>query len=231
MGKNWLNTRATWHFVQFDDETTGRAALFNHRSERLPWARDIKRLLFTISDDTHELSIYRIDHIPVVPIPISSAMYRMSSCDVTKIQEFVEWPGAEAIYSGFTRFDLSESIPSDWLADAISNKWRTESVPGWWLINRGVLGISFLREAVDIRNGDTISIEATALSVSLYRGSIAENEALDERRIFKIFSIDDLEIERLTKILSVDSAILLRNFIRRHKYFIYTYATAINLPF
>jgi hypothetical protein len=69
------------------------------------------------------------------------------------------------------------------------------------------------------------------LKVSLYFGSIAENEALDERRIFKVFDINDLEMNRLTKILSTDSAIRLRSMVRRLRFTIYNYSLSIGLPF
>lgn len=163
MSENWLHTRINWQSVVCEDGTQADVAVIPHRKARLPWARDINRLLVAINRDYGTLGIYRQDRIPSSLLPLSGTMSCLTRPNMLKINEFFEWPAATAVYQGYTGQPLADGMMTLTLSDALSTSFRTEPQPGWQLCHRGAVGVSFLRDTDDGR----YCIEATVDRVRL----------------------------------------------------------------
>ena len=220
---SWLGTKARWQLVRFDDNTDGRAALIFFRRQRLPWVSDKKYLLAAINSSDHSLRLYKMDTMPAEPLPAYSALLTLNSTSnlLTKLEQFFDWPMVEAVYSGYTRMDLTENIQANWIAEATMERWRVAPIAGWWPVHRGGLGLSFLRDAVDVRDNTSCCIEVTPTKIRIYQGPIAENEALADQRIIKLWNLHDLDVIRLHQILGPDDLVKVRQISRQWRYWLY----------
>ena len=225
--KAWLGIKADWYTIQLDNGQTVQAALLRHRKERLPWANDMDKLLVTITYDTHEWAIYRRDTLPTDPLRYSAAMYRMTDIHLTKLQEFFNWPVAQAILDAYTLCPVSAGIPTYMLADEVMKEWRKKPIAGWWPCHRGDYGISFLRNTSDGRN----CIEVRPTKVHVYSGAIEENEALLDKRIIKTWQIEELDLAKMTQLLPKPDCIETRLLCRTLMFLFYNIALKLDLPF
>ncbi len=232
-GRPWLSIRALWQPVRFDNATSGRAALVTHRRERLPWHADQKSLLVAINDSDRLLLLYDSDQIPRTPLSINRAMLSLSSASycLTQISEFFNWPPAEAICAEYTQSDLLEDLPSRLLADNIWNRWRNKPIAGWQPAHRGNLGVSFLRDVLDVRNNSICCVEVSASAVLLYAGPLLDNQALIEFRVIGRWDALELDVENMRDILALDDIILIRQLMRCYRFWAYEYALEIEKPF
>lgn len=226
MSENWLHTEINWQSQVFDDGTQCDVAVLQHRKARLPWVRDLSRLLVALNREYGTLGIYRTDKIPSV-LPLSGMVTSLTRPNMLKINEFFEWPQATAIYHGFTGMNLPDGMPTLTLSDALGTNFRVEPVAGWQPCHRGALGLSFLRDSAD----GTYCIEATVDRVRIYRGPIEDNQGLDDHRVLKSFRINELVMPRLTKYVSRPDAVSIRLMERYIALWVFEESVAQDLPF
>jgi hypothetical protein len=223
---SWLHTRVPWSPIKFDSGLEGRAALFPHRKQRLPWAPHLERLLVVICN--HELGIYKYDTIPSHPLPYADAIFLTKVVALTSLQEWFEWPCTEAIYDGQSAGeDIVEGLPTPCLTQALLKEWHKKSfVAGWWPTNRGAIGLSFLRNLQDGQRCVEIRAQSRVL---VYRGTLAQNEALYDHRIVKAFGLH--AVDQMQGFVSDPDYTSCRELLRRLRVFCWGYALEQDLPF
>jgi hypothetical protein len=221
---SWLHTRAHWFHVRYDNESTGKAAIFPHERSRLPLDPDLNRLLVVIAD--RELSVYKLDKVPTFPLLYDKPLLRMTIPNLTQIQEFWPWPHAEAIHASFTGTDCSESLPKPWLYRELINEFNLHPISkGWIPVNRGSLGLSYVRDLVD---GERC-VEVQATRILLYKGPFHDNEALYDHRVTRIFGIH--EIPKARVLMQDNDFIEIRLLMRRMRIAIWDLVVLQDLPF
>lgn len=210
----------------FDSGIEGRAAVFPYVQRRLPWMTNpINRLLVTICKD--ELGIYKYPEIPSYPLPYADAMVLTRVISLRTLSEFFEWPYVEAITSGYSGELLEDTLPTSGLTHVIMAEWHRKPFTDgkdWWVINRGPLGVSFLR---DLENGNCIEIRTARIMI--YNGPLSQNEALLDNRVIQTWQLHDFDKARPA--MTDLEYMVCRALIRNIRYRIWLYACEQDLPF
>jgi hypothetical protein len=150
---------------------------------------------------------------------------------LSALAEFVVWPDSEAVYSEYTGLDLAEMNPSDLFTNQIVNRWTTSKIPGWYLIDRGPAGISFVSEIADVSNGQKRAVELTDNWLAVYKDCLLKSSALAAQDQIACLRSHQLEMDGLKRLMSTDDAITVRQLTRTFRYWLYQEAVRYDLPF
>jgi hypothetical protein len=232
MAKTWIGITADWQPVKFRDHTQGKAALLPFRKQRLPWLSDQSRILVAIHGGLQLLLLYKLDHMMSYELDVPAAFLKITARDLTLkiLAEFLDWPMCEAAWSGFARQDLVETTSQSWLGDAALKCWNKKPLPDWTPVHRGALGLSFLRD-VKLKSGVHGCLELTAQALILYNGSLAENEALLDRKIRQRWTVTAMEFYALNAVLDDETSIMARLLMRRYRQWVFQHQLEYELPF
>jgi hypothetical protein len=225
---SWIGTSVVWTPASVDGLHSGKAALVELRRPRLPWYRG-KYLLAVVANQ--KLMLFKGDRLPQDTLCSNDTLLTIGSSELTLklLAEYFEWPDIQAVHDGYLKTDLAQSFePQRWLRDGILQRFHKEPLPGWWPVHRGALGISFLRNVMEGTN----CAEITSTALNLYRGPIADNEALQENRIFKRFGVHEMEVNALHDVLpDVDEVVQVRLMMRKYLFWQYEFCQDHELPF
>ena len=163
-GRSWLGTRLPWVPVR-TPSGTGRATVVTIKYNRVPWLRSQKFAVAVIChDDDFSLRLYADEKIEPDAIIETKPFWMANneSATLEAINEVVNWPAAEACYSAYHGKDLADEFPLHLFSQQLIALWNEASVPDWWIIERGGnLGVSFVSQLVDLRDGVRRAVELT----------------------------------------------------------------------
>lgn len=224
--------RAPWHPVSLSNGASGRATIVNYKRERAPWLRSGGRAVAVI--DHSDFSLKLVESPEIGPDLLNKRVFSFldqATISLSALEEFLAWPLTEAVYTEFTGYDLAEAFPSRDFAKGLMDRWAKASVPGWWYIDRGALGISFISELVQIVDGRPHAVEISDRHFVIYKNDLLGSSALADKDKIRTIRIDQLHFDRLTALLGKDDAINVRVIARYYRYWLYELALESELPF
>ena len=224
---SWIHTRVQWDHIIWSDGTGGRAAIFPCSQARMPWLKvPPRKLMVTLSKQ--ELGIYKYDDIPESQISRTDKIVLSTRVlYLRQLAEFFDWPNVESIVNGYSGDLLEDTLPALGLTHTLMDEWKQRpfvTEPGWWVINRGPLGVSFLR---DMSDGNCVEVR-TAKAI-VYAGPLAENDALLDSKIIKAWQLHEFNNSR--DYMSSNDHMMCRALIRNIRYRIWLYACEQDMPF
>lgn len=105
--------------------------------------------------------------------------------DIVSCYEYYDWPWGEAVWSGFTGKDLADAYEPFKYHDAIARSWLRAALPGWWLIDQGLLGPSVITECRTLA-GDAAIVEVSARGISIH---LCDGRNMDIDAAIHIFTV------------------------------------------
>jgi len=227
--RSWLGNRIVWH-PTICDGAYGRAARVTFRRERSPWLSSGKMVAAFISHQDFTLKLYTLRLCALEPSQCFFTTDR-NALSLSSMAEFLEWPDSEAVYSEYTGLDLAEMNPSDLFTNQIFNRWSAAKVRGWYLIDRGPAGISFVSEIVDVSSGQKRAVELSDHWFAVYKDGLLKSSAFTAQDQIACLRIHQLEMSCLKRLMSTDDAITVRQIARMFRYWLYQEAVRYDLPF
>lgn len=228
--RSWLGNRIVWHPTNCVGEP-GRATSVVFRRERLPWLTSGKMVTAFISHQDFTLKFYDTQRLDALEPSRCFFTTNRNELSLSSIAEFLEWPDSEAVYSEYTGLDLAEMNPSDLFTDQIVNRWSGSKVPGWYLIDRGPAGISFVSEIADISCGQKRAVELSDHWFAVYKDGLLKSSAFTAHDQIACLRIHQLEMDCLKRIFSSYDAVIVRQIARMFRYWLYQEAVRYDLPF
>lgn len=228
--RSWLGNRIVWHPTNCAGEP-GRATKVIYRRERLPWLTSEKMVAAFISHEDFTLKFYDTQRIDALAPSLCFFSTDRNELSLSAMAEFMEWPDSEAVYSEYTGLDLAEMNPSDLFTNQIFNRWSASKVPGWYLIDRGAAGISFVSEMADVSSGQKRAVELSDHWFAVYKDGLLKSSAFTAQDQIACLRFHQLEMDCLKRLMSTDDAISVRQIARMLRYWLYQEAVRYDLPF
>ena len=228
--RSWLGNRLMWHPTQTTVGSRGRAANVFYRRERIPWLGSKKIITAFIGHDDFCLRFYdtpRLDDLSTDKCFMKIESFALS---ISELAEFLFWPDSEAVYTEFSGRRLTEVYPSNLFVDQLLTRWTSVKKPGWYLIDRGTCGVSFVSEMAGIDNSSRHAIELTDHEFAVYKCGLLQSSALAERDQLIRLDIEQLDIDRLRTILLPDDAVTVRYLARLTQRWLYELAVEYENP-
>lgn len=228
--RSWLGNRIDWHPTCCDGDA-GRATRVIFRRERLPWLSSIKMVSAFISHQDLTLRFFDTQRLDALEPSQCFFITDRNELSLSALAEFMEWPDSEAVYSEYTGLDLAEMNPSDLFTNQIVNRWSASKVPGWYLIDRGPAGISFVSEVADVTTGQKRAVELSDYTFVVYKEDLLKSSAFAARDQIACLLTHQLELNSLKRFMSTNDAIIVRHIARMYRYWLYQEAVRYDLPF
>ncbi|NTV48111.1 MAG: hypothetical protein HGB32_03580 [Geobacteraceae bacterium] len=227
----WLGIRLKWQPVK-TYRGEGRGTLVCCQNHRLPWLVNKAHITAVIYHFEHRLEFF--DAAAVTDLNDSMRpFWRLDreTFSLNAVSELTPWPSAQALYYSFTGEDLTEEYRSIIPINEFISEWRASINPGWWIIDRRGVGIALVNEFITINDGDIHAIELSPSGVSVYKYGLLKGADLADRDRILLLKIEQLDLDRLTKLFSKKDAISIRLAARLYHKTIYKLAIKYELPF
>lgn len=228
--QSWLGNRIVWHSTTCEG-AHGRAARVVFRRERLPWLTSGKMVTAFISHKEFTLRFFDTQRLDALESSLCFFTTDRNALSLSSLAEFLEWPGSEAVFSEYTGLDLAEMNPSDLFTNQIVKRWSASKVPGWYLIDRGPAGISFVSEMAEVSSGQKRAVELSDHWFAAYKEDLLKSSAFTAQDQIVCLRIHQLEMGCLKRLMSTDDAITVRQIARMFRYWLYQEAVSYDLPF
>lgn len=228
----WLGIRHQWTNHLSPSRGEYRATRVEYNKQRLPWLQSEKLVTAAIFEQGHTLELFDTADPGAV-----SGLYSFWKSDryiftLNALAEFTRWPTTEALYFGFTGIDLPTNFRAVFDADGFVRKLKRYGLTGWYVIERGSsAGVSLVRELADVRDGSHRAVEVSCEGVAVYRYDLLRGSSMHEGDMIMHFQAMQLDMPRLRRFFSLESAISIRQAVRHYHLVMYELAVDYGLPF
>jgi hypothetical protein len=224
----WLGIRLAWRSVNTYCGA-GRSAVVDFRKLRLPWLVNRSLITAVIYPD-HRLEFFDAPAIADLNDTMKPFWtFDRETFSLNAISDLTPWPAAQGLYFEFTGFDLTEEYRSIIPVNDFIDVWRSNDVPGWWILDRRGEGITLVRDYESI-DGAVHAVEISYRGLSVYKYGFERASDLADHDRIHLLKIEHLEIDQLIRIFSKDAAISIRHAARFYHLTMYTLATVYELP-